>query len=736
MKNLNRRQRTIGKLIIVNVILLIASIYWYGRQGSSSVQVAVAKGNQLYAMMAFPEARVNDALAQNVVLADPEMAAMLAGKAYEFVNAIPLSEGEARAWQDKGCGNGHCAHVTLYNHTDGGTIEAVVNMEEMEVIGRWTDALARPAGSRFVLPKAMDIAAADTQVQSVLGQIGEANPAMIPMSGWLADNACRQEWCVDLTFHDPAGSGRIFHVFVNMEQEEVARTFYTRGRPDRSYAAPPEQRNAFTDGCHEQYGWNVCWEMTGHDGVDFRDATYNGQTIFTSVKIGQIEAWYPSWPGGYRDEIGFSASVPPFGDTQINDLGDSFEVRQLFTEFTRWPNCICCYRYEEIIRFYMDGTFELRFVSHGPGCDDLSVYRPFWRVDLDLDGPEGDEVWLWQETEWVEAETEFETTPLVDDRAPEGHKLATFDGELHYQWIMEHTDPLGLDEAFLFALQEKEGEGDGPVLTGPGDTYQPPRQWLGDEALSGNDIVLWYVPLLKTKKGGPWWCMPDPEPEFSPCEAILRAEPATELHQPTAEELAEMAQPTPTAGITPTPETTAAPTATPRPIEGEDAEEVILNAGCGACHAIGALGEAGKVGPDLSNIGNLAAERIPEMTAEAYLRQSILEPNAFIVPDCPNGPCLANVMPGDYQMRLSPEQIDIIVAFLLAQQDESATTTPAPIGSETAAADEPTPLPKAFPAPKRLSEQPASAATIAIQILLVSLVFLLSLFRLLKEVKE
>ncbi len=130
--------------------------------------------------------------------------------------------------------------------------------------------------------------------------------------------------------------------------------------------------------------------MTAHDGVNFRDATFNDQLIFSSAKIGQVEAWYPSWPGGYRDEIGFSASVPPVGDTNIDDLGDGFEVRQLFTEFTRWPNCICCYRYEQVIQFYEDGHLEFRFVSYGPGCDDLSVYRPFWRIDLDLDGPEND----------------------------------------------------------------------------------------------------------------------------------------------------------------------------------------------------------------------------------------------------------------------------------------------------------------------------------------------------------
>ena len=52
-------------------------------------------------------------------------------------------------------------------------------------------------------------------------------------------------------------------------------------------------------------------EMTAHDGLNFYDAKYNGKEIFSSAKIGQVEAFYPSWPGGYRDEIGIQASVPP-----------------------------------------------------------------------------------------------------------------------------------------------------------------------------------------------------------------------------------------------------------------------------------------------------------------------------------------------------------------------------------------------------------------------------------------
>lgn len=720
------------RFVLINAVFIAFLGLWNNQLHRESVQLAVAKSKQMLDMPAevagYPAGYALDTAAVRAVAqADTTLAALLADRSTEFVGAVRLSAGEARYWQDQGCDKLNCAIVTYYNYTDGGTIEAIVDLDSDRVIAQWQDADARPGGSSEVLPKAMRIAAADAQVRAILGDdIGAMDPAMIPMSGWLADNACREEWCVDLTFHDPAGTGRVYHVFVNLEREVVARTFYTRARADRSEGKPLAQRNAFTDGCHEQYGWSVCWEMTANDGINFRDATFGGRGIFASAKIGQIEAWYPSWPGGYRDEIGFAATVPPFGDTVINDLGDGFEVRQLFTEFTRWPNCICCYRYEEIMRFYADGRFQPRFISHGPGCDDLSVYRPFWRIDVDLDGGPGDQVWLFEDTQWVEQTVEFETHPVVEGLSPEGHKLAIFDGDVHYRWFMERTDPLGLDEAYFFLLQDKPLEGEEPIVTGPGDTFIPPRQWIDGDALSGEDVVLWWVPLLHTKKGGPWWCMPDPEPDFSPCEAILHAEPAGELRQPTAEELAALqAAPTPTS---PADTPTAAPTPTPRPIEGSDPQTIILNAGCGACHKIGAIGEAHKVGPDLTAIGLTAGGRVPGMTAEEYIRQSVLEPNAYLAPACPNGPCLPSIMPRDYATRLSVAQQDTLVAFLLAQQGEEPT--PAAVGAGTPAAGTPasgaTPLPKpavvakVAPPSNRISSLTAVQIGLALVVLVVS----------------
>jgi hypothetical protein len=741
-------------LVAVTLLAILALVSLHRHIQLDVVQVAAAKGKSLYDMMFMADRPLEKGMLPDLVLEDEPTAEMLGDSEYSFVSAVRLGYGEARQWRELGCQRENCAHVTYYDYDRGGTANLIVRLDDNRVLSRWRDADARPGGSADILPRAMAIAAADPAVRALLGDLSEPDPAMIPMSGWLADDACSREWCVDLTYHDPEGSGRILHIFVNLESGQVARTFLTRVRAERSKAEPIAQRNAYQDDCTEQYGWSVCWEMTAHDGVNFTDARYNGQLIFSSVKIGQVEAWYPSWPGGYRDEIGFAASVPPLGGTNVNDLGDGFAVSQLFTEFTYWPNCICCYRYEQILRFDMDGTMEFEFISHGPGCDDIPSYRPFWRIDLDLDGPEEDEVWIWETDQWNRLQSEREIHPFVEDLSVTGDKLATIDGALNYRWQMIRTDPFGRDESHFFVLRQDPTQGDGPIIAGPGDTYIPPRQWLGDEDLVGENIVLWFVPILKQLKGGPWWCMPDPDPEFSPCNTILRAAPGGPLEEPTAEEL-EQLQLTPT--TSPTAETTAkpvtatptevpqiggtpqapppepTPTSRPRRLAGEeDPVALIMGSGCGSCHAMGDLGEARKVGPDLTGIGLVAADRIPGMSAEEYLRASIVDPNAFIVPNCPNGPCMPNIMPRDYRGFLSPDQVEILVAYLMEQTEEFPTIVGAGINPFNA-----TPLPKAFPAPKRArSGAPSSDSSLAIQLLLVSILFLLTLFLLLRRPEE
>ena len=634
-----------------------------------TIQVASAKGGVIGSQM-LRLSNENQRL-WLLALSDPVSAPWLAKKEVNLISANPLPTHSAD------CPN-QCVELIFYNDTDGGTVSTIYDKVSGKFITAWAEQEARPQPGAYLLEQVVNIAAEDARVQTVLGDLRRANVAMLPMSTWLIDNSCNQDWCVDLTFHDPAGSGKIFHVIVNLTTKNVARTFYSRGRAPRAKLFDDLNPNAppFTDGCHEGGGWNVCWQMTADDGVDFYDATYNGKLIFSSAKIGQIEAFYPSWPGGYRDEIGTNATVPPLFNTRIAELEGGFEVRQLFTEPYDWPNCVCCYRYEQIMIFYADGKFETNFISHGPGCEDLSEYRPFWRIDIALNGEEDDQAWYWNETGWSFANTESEFS-LYDPLSLEGGRLVTLDQTMLYEWVPAWTDPLGLDEGKLFVVQKQERQGELGIKVGAANSYQPPRQYINGDPLEkeGSDLILWYIPILKTKMSDPLWCQPDPAPNFSPCNASLTMLPIQELRQPTEDELDQAKQtrtPLPTVLASGIP--TRAPT--PRPINGKTAEEIILNSGCGACHEIGKLGESGKVGPSLNNIGRTAGERVPGQSAETYLYNSIIYPNIFLAPKCPNGECLANIMPGSYYMTLADEQLDTLISYLLSLQDDSAVPTP------------------------------------------------------------
>lgn len=83
--------------------------------------------------------------------------------------------------------------------------------------------------------------------------------------------------------------------------------------------------------------------------------------------------------------------------------------------------------------------------------------------------------------------------------------------------------------------------------------------------------------------------------------------------------------------------------------------------GCATCHSL----EAGTVivGPSLAGIASRAGTRIDGIPAEAYIRQSILEPNAYMVAGFQ-----PNVMVQVWAEELTPEQVDNVVAYLLTQK--------------------------------------------------------------------
>ena len=90
--------------------------------------------------------------------------------------------------------------------------------------------------------------------------------------------------------------------------------------------------------------------------------------------------------------------------------------------------------------------------------------------------------------------------------------------------------------------------------------------------------------------------------------------------------------------------------------------------GCAACHG-GADSDASwnGTGPWSGLLSEMAGERIDGYTAEQYVYESIIHPNAFVVAECPNGACaVPSAMPGNFGERMTnPQDIADIMTWLL-----------------------------------------------------------------------
>jgi cytochrome c oxidase subunit II len=95
------------------------------------------------------------------------------------------------------------------------------------------------------------------------------------------------------------------------------------------------------------------------------------------------------------------------------------------------------------------------------------------------------------------------------------------------------------------------------------------------------------------------------------------------------------------------------------PAEGDDETasvdaEAVFNDNCASCHTLEAAGATGTTGPDLGQLSR---------TQEAYVRESITDPNAVVVEGFNEG-----IMPANFEEELTPGELDALVEYLLEAQ--------------------------------------------------------------------
>ena len=84
---------------------------------------------------------------------------------------------------------------------------------------------------------------------------------------------------------------------------------------------------------------------------------------------------------------------------------------------------------------------------------------------------------------------------------------------------------------------------------------------------------------------------------------------------------------------------------------------------CSQCHSLdGTVQTSLAAGPSIQDISKQAGDRAPELPAVEYLRQSIVDPSAYVAAGFAD-----NKMPKAYGFWLNEEDVDNLVAFMLTQ---------------------------------------------------------------------
>ena len=125
---------------------------------------------------------------------------------------------------------------------------------------------------------------------------------------------------------------------------------------------------------------------------------------------------------------------------------------------------------------------------------------------------------------------------------------------------------------------------------------------------------------------------------------------------------------------TPAPVGAVSPGGSAQPAAGAHPGQALFtgSGGCSACHAIDGVAQ-GVLGPALNGIGSAAANRIAGYSAEQYIRESILEPDAYAAGTADglsqdyDGNLMLATMAGILPA-LSDEDIDNLVDYLLGLQ--------------------------------------------------------------------
>ena len=97
----------------------------------------------------------------------------------------------------------------------------------------------------------------------------------------------------------------------------------------------------------------------------------------------------------------------------------------------------------------------------------------------------------------------------------------------------------------------------------------------------------------------------------------------------------------------------ATPTLSPQASLGKE----LFTRECASCHSL--LEDTVIVGPSMKGVAHRAQTRVPDQDARSYLLSSIIDPGGYVLEG------FQDLMPTNFGKRLTGEEIDALVAYML-----------------------------------------------------------------------
>ncbi|MGB0386704.1 MAG: PKD domain-containing protein [Ardenticatenaceae bacterium] len=528
-------KRSIFYSVMITLFIIVPAALFVNLTTGAEV-VASGKVGMLPVVDGIDEAQQ---IAQRAALADPRVQAYTSGHRTEVFGVQTVSHQFSEATRE--CATADCRQVNIFNFDEAATIAAIVNVERATVLNVLYQPNIRPAINKRLADLAMEIALNAPEVVEVLGYQPTSSD-WAPMDSSLVGTLCEEgHVCVAPTFDLDE---YMLWAIVDLTDEKLLDLQWTSipsEEGERAVRYPDDYDNLRAGGCEpqsgdvSQNGWSMAWENTAHDGFHLYNVSYNDQPVLTSAKLAEWHTDYGT--SGFIDSTGCGGGGGGFqinasSEMQQVDLVDDegnvigFELVQDF-RMIYWGNS-CNYRYEQHYQFYDDGRYRVVAGAYGKGCNTSGIYRPIIRLDVAVNGDENDRIEVWDDG-WRTQDSEIRwatNSPL----SPEGYGWRVLDQSGVGYFIEpgrgQFNDGSKGDHEFLYAVQFKEGEGDGDlgVFTAGccNDLQHGPEIYVNEnESIENENLVLWYVPQFQTTATQQdyycWTVSGEPNPETYPC---------------------------------------------------------------------------------------------------------------------------------------------------------------------------------------------------------------------------